>query len=66
MLKTLLLVTITWTTMSFLFCVAWSRVHSRARAIVSRTPVEVPDALSFTLWRLSSPVPGHDARGNSH
>jgi hypothetical protein len=65
MLKTLLLVTIAWTTMSFLFCMAWSRVHTRARALVSRTPVEVPGALSLTLWRLSPPVPGPDSRSGS-
>jgi hypothetical protein len=65
MLKTLLLVTITWTTMSFLFCMAWSRVHTRARVLVSRAPVEVPGALSFTLWRLSPPVPGRDSRSAS-
>lgn len=65
MLKTLLLVTITWTMMSFLFCMAWSRVHTRARALVSRTPVEVAGALSFTLWRLSPPVPGRESRSAS-
>lgn len=65
MLKTLLLVTITWTTVSFLFCMAWARVHTRARAFVGRAPVEVPGALSLTLWRLSPPVPGRGSRSAS-
>jgi len=64
MLKTLLLVTITWTTLSFLFCMAWSRGHTRARALVSRTPVEAPGALGFTLWRLRPPCGDHSRVGS--
>jgi hypothetical protein len=65
MLKTLLLVMITWTAMSFLFCMAWSRLHNRARALVSRTPAEAPGAVTFGPRSDSPPVPEGGVRLSS-
>jgi hypothetical protein len=57
MLKTLLLVTLAWTAFSFLFCLAWSRLLSRPRALISTSSVNVPAAVAFKPWRQSPP--GH-------
>jgi hypothetical protein len=58
MLKTVLLVTIAWTAMSFLFCVAWARLLHQPRALISRTRISIPGADTFTPWRESPPGPG--------
>ena len=57
MLKTVLLVTITWTALSFLFCVAWSRLLHR-RALISSTPVSVRGTVTFGPAHQGPPRPG--------
>jgi hypothetical protein len=41
MLKALLLVSTSWTVMSFLSCLAWSRLLTRSRALIASAPVMV-------------------------